>query len=1277
MNKKKLTALAVSSALGLGALTAAVLPVALDATAYELTMGLFHSRGVKMEECATLSGSSEYSDVRGGLRIKGEAGGQVRFENVLAGAFDMEFIPESGLSGVTVTFTEETTGESFDVVTSFGSSNVSAYVEAEGEKAGLYYFATKGLNETTAIYNSVGLYTQYVNDFTAISLSFDPETMTVKIGDYVVWSLKSKSSDGRSVSFAYDCFETYFVSMELTQTVGEGSMLLYEVNSQPLDRTVILPSAAPRLFADFAYEGVVGEKYSLPKVNAYDLADGLIDPSDATVTVKKGSTNVTVTDGAFTPTEAGEYLVYYTVANEAGISSTQKYSLQVNESFDGEVVFEEKLPEGTLGKNTLVYFPTAAYQNAAISSLAEVELTATVYKGEEAVKTVKNAEDGFTHVFGETGDFKVVYAPVHEYYGKDVFEVTFTVTEEAGYSLSSAWKNAYTTSDVVELPIMTVHTANGDLTATSSVRFPDGSVYSNTRFKPTIAGEYVVTYTAKDGEESYAFALTFEATTDPAALFTTNGNVTMTNGAFSYNDAIKGLVVETELGSTLTYNNTINLNDYAYKTQVEGALLFELMLDPYTAFYADLVSMDVVLTDKYDPDNYVTITITSLWESKNTTWACVRAGYAGSPSIGLEGEATMENDYVSGNIHINQAGFLYNGSMSATPNSGTAKSLITTKVYFDYEERAVYAVFDTLGYKNEYVSRRALVADLDHKDYFTSPWEGFTTGECTLTINPNSYTGTKARFVVCGVDGQDFTGGAYADKKAPALKVDTGEGEIPCGVVGVEYPLFDATAVDGLIGVVDVEKRVYYTYHGKAYDVAVTGNSFLPEYAGEYEIVYSARDRSGNVAERTIAVTVQPENYYESSPMGVRLEEDYVAAVKTGERVFVAAVEEIFGGAGRVTCDVSVTDGNGNTVDVSGGVFRPLTAGEYTVTYALKDYLSQTATQSYAVTVAAHDGVVFKTEELVLPTAILTGIEYDLPLLEAVDFGGGSAQFKTTTLTVTDQNGKKIEAKDGVFVVTDRAVESVTLTYACPDTDAKESYTLPVKMTTDENGLINFDSYFYGVNAAVSQGDEGISLKTSAAGSSVEFLREILAETFSFTLDVDTGTTGSLKTFSVLVYEGGDKSKCIRFTISRDGDGALVSVNGEKQTVIAGSFTGVSGYSLGLAYRGYEKSFIDKEGNQLAVLKTWENGAPFEGFTSKTARVKIVFEELEGEAGLIIKQINKQSFLASSRADTVGADSIYSETVGGNYSVGDVVTVWVLSVDKAKKRISLTMKKPN
>lgn len=1258
MTKTKTRAIVVLIVCFALACLAAFLPYAFKADAYELTMNLFSSRNMRMEENALLSEKSDYQDSRKGLRASGKKGAYLSIDGTLAGAFDTEFIPESNLSAMTFTFANAETGESFDLVVSFGAVNISAYVECAGEKVGLYYFGTKGLNETTGIYNSVGNYTQYVNQFKAVTASFDPATMLVKIGDYAVWCLKNEVSDGRRVSFTLDSFERYTVRATFSNATGNASAIFYALNGQSLDNTLLIPSAAPRIFANFAYKGVAGEKYSLPKANVYDVIDGEISADEASVSVAKGNEAIAVENGAFLPDGAGEYTVSYTVKNKAGFSAVQKYALTVNEGYGGEMTFSDSLPSGELGRHTLAYFPAVKYENANIFSLAEIPVRAEIFLDGVSVEKISDAGEGFTYVLDAAGSYEIVYAPVHKYYAKDTYTAEIEVEENgAGYTLSSAWKSAYTTSDTAELPSMIIHTPEGDKPAASTVRFPDGAQYSNTRFALSQAGVYTVTYTA--GE--YAIVLTFEALNDPSALFSATGNVEMHEGEVSFNSNIGGLVMETEIGSEITYKNVINLNEYAYNTDKESSLLFEIMCDPYKTFYADLVSMDFVLTDIYDPENYVTITLTQLWENANTQWACLRAGYGNQATKGLEGDADMQNNKVNGNLHVNQAGFLFNGSMSATPCSSFNKALITTQVWFDYAERAIYAQFDTIGYTQSFTSRRALVVDLDHSDYFDTPWEGFTTGECTLTIKPNSYTGTNARFVVVGVDRQDFSNGAFQDKTAPKITVNTaaddGSTSIPYGVVGYEYPIFDAVAVDDMDGVVNVEKKVYYLYYDSAFDISVKNGRFLPEEAGKYRIDYTARDLSGNETTYSVIVEVREENYYEDYPLRAVLEEDYATAVRAGESVAVAKVKEVKGGAGRAQYAVTVKDGEGGDVALTNGKFRPTEAGTYTVTYTLSDFLGVRKAQTYTVEAAAHDGVVFLTEKLRLPSAILSGVRYGVPSLQAIDYASGKAVEKTATLSLQDQSGNEIAIRDGGFVVTDRSIETVTFTYACPDTGATKAYTLPVRKTTDADGRFDFTAYFYGENVTATQSAESVKLETDAAGAKAEYLKAVLVNNLDFSVYVNTGTAGSLNAFDVVFRDAENDDVSVRFTVRRSGDGATVSLNGGKETTITGSFTGSSGYPIGFVYQKSDASFNDKAGNPIGFLKTCENGEPFEGFSSGKVAISVEFAEIEGVAALDVLNVNKQLFLQNNRADTVRADIFYEQTLGGNYSVGDVIEI--------------------
>lgn len=1257
MTRKKIRIVGILAASFVIAMLVAILSFesTVDTKAYDLTLSVFSSRKMELQEEASLAESSFYSDTRKGLRVTGKKGSYVGMKETVAGKFDMTWVPENGLSAVTYTFENAVSNESFDLVVTFTDSVISSYVECNGEKAGLYYRGEKGLSGVTEIYNCIGSYTECANERKAISVSFDPETMSVRVENILVWSLLSDYSDGRKVGFSFDCFETYTVKMAFSNAITGASAIIYDINGQNLENTLMIPDAAPRIFAKFSYDGVVGQKYTLPKPNAYDVLDGLIPASECEIKVFCDGNPVAIENGSFTPTKTGTYQIDYIAVNKAGFSTTQTYKLNVNGAFGGEMVFDGILPETEVGLNTELSFPAAEYVNGAVYGLSEIPVSAEIKRNGISVKSVDNAENGFTFTPSETGSYEIVYKPTLDFYANDEYIVSFTVTsEKIGYTLHGTLKSEYTTLDRVRIPSMTMHTPDGDLEASWKIQFPDGGFYQNQSVKTTQAGTYNIFYSASNNGRTYEIVRSFDVLLAPASLFETTGEVSMNSGTFSHIRNVSGLVVETKKSGALFYNNVIRLNEYDYENDKENALLCELYVDPYMAFNADFLNLEIVLTDVYNPDNYVTILLSQLWENQNNRWAVLRAGHAGQPTVGLEGMADAEHNPITGKVHKNEAGFLFNGSMSATPNPDTNLALISTKIYFDYASRSVYAQYDD-------GDNRTLVADLDHYAFFDVPWDGFTTGECTLSIEPKSYINPTARFILLSVDGHDFSDTACRDVTSPKLVVETaakdGSTDIPDGIVGKKYTLFNAFAIDDINGVVGVKTRVYYCYGSSYFDINITDNAFVPEYAGEYLVVYFATDLSGNKSELSFTVNVNEESYYDSNPMFVTLSSGYATQSIAGKLVEIASAENYGGGVGRVSCCISVSDVNGEEIVLTNGAFRPTTSGKYTVKYTLTDYVKTQFVKSYDIEITSHNGVIFLTEDINIPKVILSGIEYTLPKLNALDYSSGSAEKKQASLTVKSQEGTVLPVKNGVFAVTDNTVTSITLSYVCPDTDFVKEYAVPVRQTRDGDGNYNYDAYFYGDGVTVEQQANYIQLKTSAQGATAEFLSSVTAEKLFFELNVDAVSANTLNSFKVLFTDAENPDIAIEFTVAKKGSGATVSMNGGAYCPMTGSFTGESNYRLSFKYKPSTKMFKDALSSTIGVVKTCANGDEFNGFTSGAVKISVIFEDFSEEAILNVYTVNNQNFKGDSRKDNRAPEISYEQTLKAKYALNTTITV--------------------
>ena len=123
MTKRKVRTLIILAACFIVALLVAILPYksSVDTKAYDLTLNVFSSRKMELEEGARLAETSSYSDERKGLRVTGKNGSYVGMKETVAGKFDMTWAPENGLSAVTYTFENADSKESFDLVVTFGN----------------------------------------------------------------------------------------------------------------------------------------------------------------------------------------------------------------------------------------------------------------------------------------------------------------------------------------------------------------------------------------------------------------------------------------------------------------------------------------------------------------------------------------------------------------------------------------------------------------------------------------------------------------------------------------------------------------------------------------------------------------------------------------------------------------------------------------------------------------------------------------------------------------------------------------------------------------------------------------------------------------------------------------------------------------------------------------------------------------------------------------------------------------------------------------------------
>ena len=317
-------------------------------------------------------------------------------------------------------------------------------------------------------------------------------------------------------------------------------------------------------------------------------------------------------------------------------------------------------------------------------------------------------------------------------------------------------------------------------------------------------------------------------------------------------------------------------------------------------------------------------------------------------------------------------------------------------MYFDLEGKKL------LTQGNASSSRE--VIDFDNPAYFSTLWEGFTTGEVILTLTARTVYNSQMNFVLTQVGGDDLTETKLIDEVAPYLAVDRlGYTELPHAIVGQEYPIFPVVAQDAYSGVLEADVFVYRNYGSPSQsDIAINNGKFIPRNVGNYDIVYTATDYSGN--EGKVVIRIVADSTGEAVSLSVA-EQEIVVNANVGEYVKIAKASAV-GGNGNVQIDITLTKPDGSCVSLSNGEdVQLLEAGTYLVSYTATDFVGTIDNYSYEISTQISSKPVF-AEEPVFNKYFLSGYEYVLPELKAYDYSNGGKEV-FVDVKIKDDDGER------------------------------------------------------------------------------------------------------------------------------------------------------------------------------------------------------------------------------------------------------------------------------
>lgn len=441
--------------------------------------------------------------------------------------------------------------------------------------------------------------------------------------------------------------------------------------------------------------------------------------------------------------------------------------------------------------------------------------------------------------------------------------------------------------------------------------------------------------------------------------------------------------------------------------------------------------------------------------------------------------------------------------------------------------------------------------------------------------------------------------------------------ELPVGIAGKSYAVFDATAVDNLGNTVTDIDVLVSDPNGEL--LLIVDNRFDTQTVGEYTITYTAKYLSLNVSE-TVKVNV--------TAIGEQIEYELDERGETqgyvGQKFFV--YEGTYdGGVGQLDFAMQVTDKNGDEVDLSiakdGYYFVPVTSGEYTILYTVTDFIGQIKQQTLKLTVEDSLSPVFSIPSISKVARI--GDKVTFPIADAKVYVDGKEYYLpvkvycddvdvTESMSVTFETAGKHTVKyvaKNLFDENYNATQTFEVTvydpsvilYPTPDPDDEEF----TRYVDSFMSLDNFTpSYSEMPEAGDYMGVYVLNATNQKDYATFEFKSKIHKEFLSVNLGTEDGAY-----FNAITLKFTDSkfaNDCVSITfkeiVTEEQDVVLaVYVADVLKKTFNASFESFMAENVNVFYNDELKCLDDGAGNKIVDIDFFDDGRAFTGFKSEKA----------------------------------------------------------------------------
>lgn len=703
--------------------------------------------------------------------------------------------------------------------------------------------------------------------------------------------------------------------------------------------------------------------------------------------------------------------------------------------------------------------------------------------------------------------------------------------------------------------------------------YPSGGRYGGASLTVEQAGVYSVTYYAEVNGKRIEETKNYTALRKAQDIIYSTDGATIDYGKYEVDSVYKmnketyGALVTFKAGTSIVFDTTIPTERLTADYNI-----VDLIVMPSVFNETDFEKLTVHVADANDSNNYVEIVLGSsnpVDGAGQVTY--VRAGANGQQIGGYEGST----------FHTVSYGTSVEHSFRGVARKGEFRDNVTVSersltLAIDQEEKKVYC-----GPRSFDSDANLLVNDLDDPaNYKGNPWGGFTSDEVTVKITASGFTKSTGQMIVKSFGGYDLAKDVV-DTVAPQITLDyAADKNLPVATVGKEFPIIPFQAKDLLDKQVKTSVYVYYlAANDQKINVSHNGSTFLAKYEGEYEIVYRAEDYSGNRAEKKITIAA-----YEHAPqIFIGLEGSEVTA-DVYQTVSIQKAEDVqvFGGHGDLRVERAVYSPNGVLLNVNDELLLT-ELGDYKVVYKVTDYLKQVQYGVVTVHSEAVDAPTFVTKPN-FDSVLIKGFKYALPQPFVVEVVDGKVVTVPCTVSVNGEEFSDSFTADG---------NSAEIVYVAEGVTGTETWTVSRSVVDTENG--KWKSKYFRTEGDMVITDQQDCLQFAFSGDSkAEFIKEVYSSGFSLAFNYNKATA-NFKSMKIVLTDAADRDSQVTFLFLYDaGENAwLMQLNGKGAKI---SFaTSRSSFVFSCTADG--AGILDSSGIVVAVLKEYDNGEPFNGFS--------------------------------------------------------------------------------